>query len=105
MQAFSLMLDRIFTDPVLSREALYLPQNDPARAMPVRVFAKQPDVITGFGATQLVSATLLLDVRVKEVELPTAGDGIVFMGKPYLLQSTPKADSERLVWTLDLRPL
>lgn len=97
------MIDQLFTDPVLSKPATYLVQGTTA-SFPVRVIPKQPDTVVGFGDGQLHVSTTLLDVRSFDVAEPAVGDRITVGGDTYIVQSQPKADRERLVWTLDVRP-
>ena len=43
-------------------------------------------------------------IRSLEIPEPAIGDQITYDGITYVVQSEPKADRERLVWTLDVRP-
>lgn len=101
--AFSGMIDQLFTDPVLSKPATYLAFGT-SIPYPVRVIPKQPDTVVGFGDGQLHVSTTLFDVRSLEIPEPAIGDQITYDGTTYVVQSEPKADRERLVWTLDVRP-
>lgn len=101
--AFSGMIDQLFTDPVLSKPATYLAFGT-STPYPVRVIPKQPDTVVGFGDGQLHVSTTLFDVRSLEIPEPAIGDQITYDGITYIVQSEPKADRERLVWTLDMRP-
>ena len=53
----------------------------------------------------LWSETTRLDVRVAEVADPRPGDRIVVDGDAFVVQGEPVRDRERLVWTLDARPV
>jgi len=44
-------------------------------------------------------------VRVTEVAAPRPGDRLVLDGETFVVQGEPVRDRERLVWTLDVRPL
>ena len=101
--AFSGMIDQLFTDPVLSKPATYLAFGTSIPYL-VRVISKQPDTVVGFGDGQLHVSTVLFDVRSLEIPEPAKGDQITYDGITYIVQSEPKADRERLVWTLDMRP-
>ncbi len=101
--AFSGMIDQLFTDPVLSKPATYLAFGT-STPYPVRVIPKQPDTVVGFGDGQLHVSTTLFDVRSLEIPEPAIGDQITYNGTTYVVQSESKADRERLVWTLDVRP-
>ena len=96
------MIVALFADSVLAKDAVYQPQGSSGFA--VRVMAKQPDVITGFGDASIHSATTLFDVQVKDVLQPAVGDRLTVDGVAYIIQSEPVADRERLVWTLNVRP-
>jgi hypothetical protein len=39
-----------------------------------------------------------------DVPEPAVGDQVTVGGDTYIVQSEPKVDRERLVWTLDVRP-
>ncbi len=101
--SFPGMIDQLFTDPVLSKPATYLADGASA-PLPVRVIAKQPDTVVGFGDGQLHVSTVLFDVRSLDIPEPAKGDQLVCEGITYIIQAEPKADRERLVWTLDVRP-
>lgn len=98
---FDAMIAALFADPTLTKAAEYLPQGSPG-GIAVRVMARQPDALTGFGEGQLHTATTLFDVRTAEVPQPAIGDGLTVDGKTYIIQSEPTADRERLIWTLNM---
>ena len=50
------------------------------------------------------SETTRVDFRVAELAEPRPGDRIEINGDAFLIQGEPVRDSERLVWTVDLRP-
>ncbi len=101
--AFPGMIDQLFADPVLSKLATYLPVGAPT-PYPVRVIAKQPDTVVGFGEGQFHTPTMLFDVRASEVPEPAMGDQITLGTHIYNVQGEPKLDREGLVWTLDVAP-
>jgi hypothetical protein len=100
---FSDMIDQLFNDPVLGKDATYYPLGT-GDGYTVRVMTKSPDVISGFGLTRIQSTTLTLEVRVIEVPTPAIGDTFELDGTTYAIQSEPIADRERLVWALDMLP-
>ena len=102
MTAFAGLVDRLFADPNLGRDATW----EPAEGEPVsvRVVARRADAVTEFGGARLWSETTRLDVRVAEVADPRPGDRIVLDGEAFVVQGEPVRDRERLVWTLDVRP-
>jgi hypothetical protein len=102
MPAFAGLVDRLFADPNLGRDATYQPQDgDP---FPVRVVARRADAVTEFGGARLWSQTTRFDVRVAEVANPLSGDRLVLDGDRFVVQGEPVRDRERLVWTVDARP-
>ena len=102
MTAIAAAIDLLFADPNMARAAVYTPEGgDPVT---VRVIAKRPDEIVGFGETRIHAGTTLLDVRVSEVSTPRPGDRLSFDGLDYLVQGEPVSDAERLIWTLEACP-
>jgi len=102
MTAFAGLVDRLFADPNLGRDATW----EPAEGEPVsvRVAARRADAITEFGGARLWSETTRLDLRVAEVANPRPGDRIIIAGEAFVVQGEPVRDRERLVWTLEVRP-
>jgi hypothetical protein len=101
MTAFAGLVDRLFADPNIGREASYEPANGPP--VSVRVVDRRADTVTEFGGARLWSETTRLDVRVAEVPDPRPGDCLVLDGVTLVIQGQPARDRERLVWTLDTR--
>ena len=102
MTAFAGLVDRLFADPNLGRDAIYEPAD--GEPVSVRVVARRADAVTEFGGARLWSETTRLDVRVAEVADPRPGDRIVLDGEAFVVQGEPVRDRERLVWTLEVRP-
>ena len=102
--AFDIAFARLFTDTNLTLPATYEAQGrDP---IPVRVIARRPDEIIGFGETRIHSETTLFDVRTSDILYPRPGDHLTVDGVAYVIQGEPeRRDPDRLVWTLDVRPL
>jgi hypothetical protein len=102
MAAFAGLVDALFADPNLGRDAVY----EPAGGQPVavRVIARRADAVTEFGGGRLWSETTRLDLRVADVAAPRPGDRIVLDGEAFVVQGEPVRDRERLVWTLEVRP-
>ena len=46
----------------------------------------------------------MLDARVADMPTPAPGDLIRIGAEDFLVQGEPKADRERLIWTLNTRP-
>jgi hypothetical protein len=71
----------------------------------VRVIAKRPDTIVGFGDTRIHTETATFEVRAGEIASPRPGDELTVGGEPFVVQGEPeRRDPDRLVWTLDVRP-
>jgi len=102
MSAFAAVVDALFADPNIGREAIYT--SDAGAPMLVRVVSRQADAISDFGDARLWSETTRIDLRVAEVPAPRPGDRIEIDGEAFLIQGEPVRDRERLVWTVDLRP-
>lgn len=102
MTAFAAVVDALFADPNIGRDAVYVAEG--GAPMLMRVVARQADAITDFGDARLWSETTRIDIRVAEVANPRPGDRIEIDGDAFLIQGEPVRDRERLVWTVDLRP-
>ena len=102
MTAFAGLVDRLFADPNLGRDATFEPAD--GEPIPVRVVARRADAITEFGGARLWSETTRFDVRVAEVANPRPGDRVAVAGEAFVVQGEPVRDRERLVWTVDVRP-
>jgi len=102
MRATDAMIDLLFADANIGRDAVYTADGGAPRL--VRVVARRADEITGFGEARLWSETTRIDLRVAEVPTPSPGDRIEIDGEAFLIQGEPVRDRERLVWTVDLRP-
>ena len=102
MTAFAAVVDALFGDPNIGREAVYT--SDGGAPLLVRVVSRQADAISDFGDARLWSETTRVDLRVAEVPAPRPGDRLEMGGDAFLIQGEPIRDRERLVWTVDLRP-
>ena len=102
MTAFAGLVDRLFADPNLGRDATWQPAE--GEPVSVRVVARRADAVTEFGDARLWSETTRLDLRVSEVADPRPGDRIIIDGEAFVVQGEPVRDRERLVWTLEVRP-
>jgi hypothetical protein len=101
MSALAAAIDVLFADAHLARDVVYTAEGgSPAL---VRAILRRPDEITGFGEARLWSETTRLDLRLTEVATPRPGDRIEIDGAAFLIQGEPVRDSQRLVWTVDLR--
>ena len=101
MNAFSAAVDVVFAR--FGVDALYTP--DGGGGVIVRVIARRPDEIVGFGETRVLTETALFEVRASDVAAPQPGDRLTVDGADYVVQGEPeRRDPDRLVWTLDTRP-
>jgi len=83
-------------------DALYTPAG--GGPIPMRVIARRPDTIVGFGETRIHAETATFEVRASEVASPRPGDQLIVGGEAFVVQGEPeRRDSERLVWRLDVR--
>jgi hypothetical protein len=98
MTAFADAIDDLFADPNLAVTVLY-------QGRPVRALVRRPDRDVQFGDIVLHAATSVFEIRVSEVESPTEGDTITLGDESFIVQGTPTRDAERLVWSIDTRPV
>jgi hypothetical protein len=71
----------------------------------VRVIARRPDTIVGFGDTRIHAETAAFEVRASEVISLRPGDQLTVGGNAFIVQGEPeRRDPDRLVWTLAVRP-
>jgi hypothetical protein len=85
-------------------EAVYTPAG--GEPVPVRVIARRPDTIVGFGETRIHAETATFEVRAGEIANPRPDDQLTVDGGTFVIQGEPaRRDPDRLVWTLDTRPI
>jgi hypothetical protein len=102
MTAFAAAIDDLFADPNIASDAVYTPTGgDP---MTVRVIARRPNEIVGFGDTRIHASTAMFDVRVSEVPAPAEGDALEIGDDTYVIQGEPVRDRDGLIWSVDTRP-
>ena len=103
MSAFAAAVGALCADPNIGRDAVYIA--DGGAPVLVRVVARRADEVTSFSDARIWSETTRIDLRVVEVPAPRPGDRIEIDGGAFLIQGEPVRDRERLVWTVDLRPV
>jgi len=103
MNAFATAMERIFAHADMAVAAVWI-SGTTSEERPVRVIRRAPDRITDFGAARILSDTTTVDVRVSDLADPRPGDLIILGTDSFVIQGEPARDSERLIWTLDLRP-
>ena len=83
-------------------DAVYAPAG--GEPVPVRVIARRPDTIVGFGETRIQAETATFEVRASEVGSLRPGDHLIVGSETFVVQGEPeRRDPNRLVWTLDTR--
>ena len=83
--------------------ALYTPAG--GEPVSVRVIARRPDTIVGFGETRVHAETATFEIRTSEIANPRPGDQLTVDGETFMVQGEPeRRDPDRLVWTVDVRP-
>ena len=71
----------------------------------VRVIARRPDTIVGFGETRIHAETATFELRASEVADPRPNDQLTVGADTFVVQGEPeRRDPDRLVWTLGMRP-
>jgi hypothetical protein len=84
-------------------DAVYTPAG--GEPVSVRIIARRPDAIVGFGETRIHTETATFEVRASEVANPRPDDQLTIAGKALVIQGQPeRRDPDRLVWSLDARP-
>jgi hypothetical protein len=85
-------------------DAVYTPAG--GEPVPVRVIARRPDAIVGFGEARVHAATATFELRASEVANPRPGDRLTVGEESFVVQGEPeRRDPDRLVWTVDTHPL
>jgi hypothetical protein len=73
--------------------------------VPVRVIARRPDTIVGFGETRIHTETATFELRASEVATPRPSDQLDVGDDTFIIQGEPeRRDPDQLVWTPDVRP-
>lgn len=103
MTAFSAAINRIFNDPNMAADAVWLAGGS-GPSVAVRVIRKMPDEVQDYGMSKVVSDSMMIDVRVSDVSTPQAGDIFNIGDQNYRVQSEPRRDREGLIWSVALVP-
>jgi hypothetical protein len=99
-------VDQQFARWVLSTHSVSMPFYTLAGGgpVPVRVIARRPDTIVGFGETRIHPETASFEVRASEVASPRPGDQLTVGAETFVVQGEPeRRDPDRFVWSLDVR--
>jgi hypothetical protein len=101
MTVFQSAVDATFA--AFGIDAVYTPAG--GEPVSVRVIARRPDTIVGFGDTRIHAETAAFELRASEVVNPQPDDQLVVDGETFVIQGEPqRRDPDRLVWSLDVRP-
>jgi hypothetical protein len=102
MTVFQAAVDATFA--AFGIDAIYTPAG--GEPVPVRIIAKRPDTIVGFGDTRVHTETATFELRASEVPNPRPDDQLIVDGQTFVIQGEPeRPDPDRLVWSLDTRPV
>lgn len=104
MTAFDLAIDSLFNDPNLAVDAL-LRLGGSGAAETIRVIRAMPDRFASFGEGRFVVDTVLLNIRLADAPVLSAGDTVEIAGQLHEVRGTPTRDSDRLVWLAEARAL
>lgn len=104
MSAFDLAASAIFADANMASDAIYRVGGQGVGTT-VRAIRRAPDRAATFGDGRFLTDTVLLDVRVIEAPSLNAGDTLEIGGVVYEVRTEPMRDSERLIWTAEVKEL
>ena len=104
MTAFDLATDSLFADQNLAVDAL-LRVGGASAALAIRVIRAMPDGLASFGEGRFMVDTVLLNIRLADAPMLSAGDTVEIAGQLHEVQGTPTRDTNRLVWLAEARAL
>ena len=67
----------------------------------VRVIRRTPDLALEFGRSAVRVETILIDVRISEIEAPAKDDTVLIDGETWRISGAPLRDRDRLIWTCE----
>lgn len=104
MSAFARAAAALFADRNLAEDGLWKAAGiGPGAA--VRVIRRAPDEVSDWGGGQIASDTTLLEVQVAQAPDLAESDVITIGPQDYILRGEPVRDADRLIWTVQARPL
>ena len=86
MTAFDGAVDATFA--AFGIDAIYTPAG--GEPFPVRVIARRPDTIVGFGETRIHAETATFELRVSEVANPRPSDQLTVGAETFVIQGEPE---------------
>ena len=104
MTAFDLAVDSLFADPNLAVDA-FLRLGGTGMAQAIRVIWAVPDRFASFGEGRFVVDTVLLNIRLADAPVLSAGDTVEIAGQLHEIRGAPSRDTDRLVWLAEARAL
>jgi hypothetical protein len=94
MTVFQGAVDATFA--AFGMDAVYTPAG--GEPVSVRVIARRPDTIVGFGETRIHAETATFELRASEVARPHPGDLLIVDSQTFVVQGEPeRRDPDRLV--------
>jgi hypothetical protein len=101
MTAFAGAVDATFA--AFGIDTSYTPAG--GEPIPVRVIARRPNTVVGFGETRIHAETATFELRASETGNPRPDDQLTIGSETFVVQGEPeRRDPDRLVWRLDVRP-
>jgi hypothetical protein len=97
---FAAGIDTLFGDAHIGEDALWR-AGGTGDGIAVRIIRKAPDTVVGFGGSRAIVASVLIDVRAREIEAPAPNDIVEIAGAVFAIIAEPTADTLRLVWTCE----
>lgn len=104
MSAFDLAAKAIFADANMASDAIYR-VGGLGVGTTVRAIRRAPDRAATFGDGRFLTDTVLLDVRVVDAPSLNMGDTLEIGGVVYEVRAEPMRDTERLIWTAEVKEL
>ena len=93
------VLDEVFA--IFGKAIDYCPAEDETRQL--MAIIKQPDIISEFGESRILSSSLIIEIRKAEAPIIQAGDGFIIDGITYQIQGEAIShDPDNLIWRLEL---
>lgn len=103
MTVFSAAINTLFDDPNIGIDATYYAGGEGA-GVAVRIVWRAPDQVADFGGGRFVARGRMLEVRVSDVAMLSAGDTVTVAGQEYVISGEPLIDDNGLLWRAEARP-